>query len=163
MYYLEGWMKTQAYAGPYSEFSVILLVKRLCVLEPLFFNFLFLWTGSPWSRWCQGHARTVRTQGTQVHQSHDFFTTFSSTSVHHVSQNHFKHGFLKPRQESSNCSFFPSLQGDRGFDGLAGLPGEKGHRVSLLVALWKSVVLNDVQVCVFVVMRVTVKSKCLLS
>lgn len=25
------------------------------------------------------------------------------------------------------------LQGDRGFDGLAGLPGEKGHRVSCFV------------------------------
>lgn len=30
------------------------------------------------------------------------------------------------------CSFFPAFKGDRGFDGLAGLPGEKGHRVSIL-------------------------------
>lgn len=29
-----------------------------------------------------------------------------------------------------------SLQGDRGFDGLAGLPGEKGHRVSICCGIW---------------------------
>lgn len=31
------------------------------------------------------------------------------------------------------CSFFFAFKGDRGFDGLAGLPGEKGHRVSILI------------------------------
>lgn len=32
---------------------------------------------------------------------------------------------------------FLSLQGDRGFDGLAGLPGEKGHRVSICCGIWE--------------------------
>lgn len=37
----------------------------------------------------------------------------------------------------------PPPQGDRGFDGLSGLPGEKGNRVSHLVARWK------VRMCLF--------------
>lgn len=32
---------------------------------------------------------------------------------------------------ASEAAFLSFLQGDRGFDGLAGLPGEKGHRVSI--------------------------------
>lgn len=34
-----------------------------------------------------------------------------------------------------------SLQGDRGFDGLAGLPGEKGHRVSICCGIWEGLFL----------------------
>lgn len=58
--------------------------------------------------------------------------------------------------------FVFALQGDRGFDGLAGLPGEKGHRVSCFVVLVKSVFLYGAQVHVFALMCATVKSKCLL-
>lgn len=40
----------------------------------------------------------------------------------------------------TGCGLFDvallSLQGDRGFDGLAGLPGEKGHRVSICCGIW---------------------------
>ena len=53
------------------------------------------------------------------------------------------------------CSF-TAPQGDRGFDGLAGLPGEKGHRVShsveglhvyMIVVMWATAIYLDVCRC----------------
>uniref|UniRef100_A0A4W6EZZ4 Procollagen, type V, alpha 1 n=1 Tax=Lates calcarifer TaxID=8187 RepID=A0A4W6EZZ4_LATCA len=82
------------------------------------------YTGSSWSRWCQGHARTVWTQGTLstiVITSSPHFLPLQCTIFHETSL-----------QEVLTV-VFPALQGDRGFDGLAGLPGEKGHRVRHLV------------------------------
>lgn len=46
------------------------------------------------------------------------------------------------------------FQGDRGFDGLAGLPGEKGHRVSVYVFLSKYIFV------IFASFYVVSKDKC---
>lgn len=81
------------------------------------------------------------------------YTTFHNASL--------KVCFWIPYKRHATWFFF-ALQGDRGFDGLAGLPGEKGHRVSPFVLLLK-VCLYGVHVCVVILMCATVKSKCLLS
>lgn len=47
----------------------------------------------------------------------------------------FESDFVKRVQKVFVTFSFSSPQGDRGFDGLAGLPGEKGHRVSPLFSL----------------------------
>lgn len=53
---------------------------------------------------------------------------------------------------------FSAPQGDRGFDGLAGLPGEKGHRVSPLFVLFFCFSVTDAVkgVCMLDLMRDTV-------
>ncbi len=137
----ECWNKSQAY---YCLYCMLAVIQLICQQTSYVTAVIFTGTSRIWR--CQGHARTVWTQG-----------TMSATSTMHFNAPYFKRPVQKHAFEacakSIQLSLF-ALQGDRGFDGLAGLPGEKGHRVSCFVVLWK--------MCVFVLMCASVKSKCLL-
>lgn len=116
-------LKSRAYSRLHRMFAVICQQTRYVTVV--------IFTGSSWIWRRQGHAGTVWTQGTS-----------SATFITHFAAPHFiMLFFLKVcfrTKKVCNFSFF-APQGDRGFDGLAGLPGEKGHRVSCFVVCVKGV------------------------
>lgn len=92
-----------------------------------------VFTGSFWFWWRSGNARTVWTKGAL------FVIIIMNLSVHNLTRPH----DLRLLNFKARCHCLDTKtdvssdpQGDRGFDGLAGLPGEKGHRVRLSAVLW---------------------------
>lgn len=117
----------------------LFLVRTLLISLQACYVTLVIFTGSSWIRWCSGHARTVWTQG-----------ILSALFILHFNMPHFIISIQKYIFEACTKGLWLSLcapQGDRGFDGLAGLPGEKGHRVSHFVVLWKLCVCVCFDVC----------------
>lgn len=105
-------------------------------LSPCVCIFFSVFLGPFWSWWGTWNAWRAGVQGTLCHH-----TTFYLNVMSYKLQMH--HCFhCSKRSEAQDafavlrCSlvcwhlYRVPLQGDRGFDGLPGLPGEKGHRVS---------------------------------
>lgn len=98
----------------------------------------FFLLGPCWSWWGPWNAWRVRGQGTWCHHKNFYFhvTNCKLPIVYHFHEALLQ-AFCRPFWLWFMVMFVARwhlhcvpLQGDRGFDGLPGLPGEKGHRVS---------------------------------